>query len=150
MALRISTGVVAAMLSGPGLKAALEGSNGFVIDLYTGARPASANDAATGTKLVTLYSDGTSAGLHFAPSLVGTALGKLESENWTGKVLESGTAGWFRVRSKDDAGNATSTTASRLDGTVAVTGSDMIVSNTSLARDSVFSVAELNLEVIGG
>ena len=53
MALKLSTGLVNATMAEKSFKAALEGTGaaGFFIDIYSGARPASPNDAATGTKL---------------------------------------------------------------------------------------------------
>lgn len=51
MALRISTGLRNHLLSGGSLKAALQGGR---IEIYTGTQPASADDAATGTLLVTI------------------------------------------------------------------------------------------------
>jgi hypothetical protein len=52
---------------------------------------------------------------------------------WSFNGIASGTAGWFRlIASESDAGGV-STTAIRMDGSVAVSGADMNLSNISIS-----------------
>lgn len=74
MALNLSTGLKNAMLASSSCKAAMEGAAGFVIDIYSGSRPASADRAATGTKLITVSLGGAGTGMHFATAAVSGAL----------------------------------------------------------------------------
>lgn len=78
------------------------------IKLYTGAQPASANDAATGTLLatITLSDPAFGAASTGVATLAGTPL--------SGTGVAAGTAGWARL--------ADSTGATVLDGSVTATG----------------------------
>jgi len=62
MPLRLSTGLVNKLMDTGSFKTLFAAS---FIDIYTGTQPTSADDGATGTKLVTIYSDGTSTGVSF-------------------------------------------------------------------------------------
>jgi hypothetical protein len=77
MALKLSTGLVNATMAEKSFKAALEGTGaaGFFIDIYSGARPASPNDAATGTKLARITA-AAGARLHFAAAAVDGVIAK--------------------------------------------------------------------------
>lgn len=136
MALRISTGTTNQLLDTGSLKAIFS-TPGFYIDVYSGAQPADADAAPTGTKLVTLYSDGTAAALHFNASASAGVLSKLSSETWSGTIAASGTAGWFRLRLAAD-GGASSTTDVRMDGSVASSGGQMQLSVLSLTSGAPF------------
>lgn len=68
-------------------------------------------------------------GLTFAPASAGTVS---KSGVWSFAGVAVGTAGWFRlIASSADAGGA-STTLERMDGSVAVSGGDMNLSNISI------------------
>lgn len=137
MAVRFSTGCANKMLGTSPLRTLL--TNCF-IDIYTGTQPASPDTGATGTKLVRLYANGTSTGLNFdAP--VANVLTKAAAETtWSGTVLADGTAGYFRICENTDAGTATSTTAVRIDGSIATSGADMNLGNVLLSLGSTFSI----------
>jgi hypothetical protein len=101
MAARLSTGLIKALMDTSAFKTLF--TLGF-IDIYSGTQPAHPDAAPTGTKLCTLYSDGSSTGLNFAEIAVGGELDKLSSETWSGTVLADGVAGWFRLRAANDPG----------------------------------------------
>jgi hypothetical protein len=114
------------------------------IDVYSGTQPASADDAPTGTKLVTIYSDGTATGLSWEPTAVNGTTSKLNSETWSGTVLSTGTAGWFRLREASDAGTSTSTTAARFDGSVSTSGAQMNLGSLTLTMGAPFVLTAAN------
>lgn len=138
MAARLSTGLVKKLMDTAPFKTIFDGC---FIDIYSGTQPASADDVPTGTKLVTLYSNGTSAGLHFEAVAAGGVATKLASESWTGTALADGVAGWFRVREATDAGTAASTTVARYDGAIAASGGQMTLANTTVTNGAPFVIA---------
>lgn len=127
-----------------GLRNNLAGSTGFaatfangIIEVRTGTQPATADAAATGTLLgtVTLNSGAFVAGsptngLTFAAA-TGGAVSK--SGVWSFNGIAAGTAGWFRLKGNAMDNDALSTTLPRLDGSIAVSGADMNLSNISIA-----------------
>lgn len=131
MALRFSTGLRNATIGIIGMAGAL--ANG-VIEIYTGAQPASANDPVTGTLLGTVTTNGAvftpgspTNGLTFAAAANG-AVAKSAS-NWQFSGLANGTAGWFRFKANAVDAGALSTTHVRLDGSIATSGGDMTIGN---------------------
>lgn len=108
------------------------------IDIYTGAQPASADDAATGTKLVTLFSDGSALGLNFDTTAPAGVLAKAPAETWSGTILANGQSGWFRMREAGDSGTGASTTAVRYDGAVSTSGAEMTVGSTNMVLGAPF------------
>jgi hypothetical protein len=122
MAIKTSTGLRNAMLATGSAKAALDGGR---INIYAGAAPATADDAVGGATLlcaITLNSTGT--GILFDTAAVNGVLAKKPSETWSGAIASTGTAAWYRhVAAADD--GTLSTTAPRLQGTVALIGADL-------------------------
>ena len=122
MAIKNSTGLRNAMLASGSAKAALDGGK---INIYAGAAPATADDAVGGATLlcaITLNSTGT--GILFDTAAVNGVLAKKPSETWSGAIASTGTAAWYRhVAAADD--GTLSTTAPRLQGTVALIGADL-------------------------
>ena len=127
-----------------GLRDKLAGSTGFgatfangVMEIYSGPQPASADAAVTGTLLgtVTLNSGAfvpgaPGNGLTFAAASGGAVA---KSGVWSFNGIAAGTAGWFRLKGNAvDAGGA-STTLPRVDGSVAVSGADLSLSNIAIA-----------------
>ena len=122
----------------------LAGTTGFgatfangVIDIYSGTQPATADAAITGTLLgrVTLNSGAFTAGsptngLTFATAADG-AISK--SGVWSFNGLAAGTAGWFRLKGNALDNDGVSTTLPRVDGSIAVSGADMSLSNIAIA-----------------
>lgn len=138
MATRLSSGLVNKLLDTSSFKTLFNGSSGFFIDIYSGAQPASADDAPNGIKLVTLYSDGTTNGLTLEASATGGVIEKNASETWSGTAVATGTAGWFRMRENGDAGTALSTTAVRLDGAISTSGAQMNLGSLTITNGAPF------------
>lgn len=122
----------------------LAGSTGFaatfangVIDIYSGTQPVTADSAATGTLLGTVtlasgaFTPGTATnGLTFAAAANGAVS---KSGTWSFNGVAAGTAGWFRLRGNAADDGLASTVLPRLDGSIAVSGADMNLSNISIA-----------------
>lgn len=133
MAIRLSTA----------LRTNLAGTTGFattfangVIEIYSGSQPTTADAAVTGTLLGTVtlnsgaFTPGTATnGLTFAAA-AGGAVSK--SGVWSFNGVASGTAGWFRLKANAVDAGALSTTHPRLDGSIAVSGADMNLSNIAI------------------
>ena len=135
MAVRFSTGLRDKMLGSADLKTAL--ANG-IINIYTGAQPASADSAASGTLLGTVTVDAgafthgvATNGVNFDTPVAGV-LAKAVSENWKFNGIVSGTAGYFRFVGNPVDDGLVSTILPRIDGSVAKTGGDMTLSNTAI------------------
>lgn len=132
--LRLSTGLRTAMAGSTGFAAAFADG---VIEIYSGAQPASADSAPTGTLLGIATQDGaaftpgsTTNGLDFAAAADGAVS---KTGNWVITPVAAGNAGWFRLKANAADAGGTSTTAKRLDGSIAVAGGDMALSNIAIA-----------------
>ncbi len=129
----------------------LAGTTGFaatfangVIEIYSGTQPATADSAATGTLLGTVtlnsgaFTPGTATnGLTFASASGGSVS---KSGVWSFDGVAVGTAGWFRLKGNAVDAGGISTTLPRLDGSVAVSGADMNMSNISVTIGSPHTV----------
>jgi hypothetical protein len=105
---------------------------GALIRVYSGSRPASANDAATGTLLGT-KTGGSPFGTVTGGVLTGSAV--------TGSTaVASGTASWFRVT----ASNGTTTV---FDGDVGATGSgaEMILADVQIVEGGTLEVDSITI-----
>jgi len=98
------------------------------LKIYTGSQPADADDAASGTLLVTINLDGTAA---FGAGSNGVATAD-NSPALSGVAGNSGTAGWFRA--------ADSTDANRIDGSVGEGSGDLSLDNTDIASGQTVTV----------
>ena len=151
MALRFSTGLRNKLLGNAGADPATgNGLSGILagcyIDIYSGAPPANADAAPIGTKLGTVSLNGAGvAGLNFDAPANG-AVAKAAAENWKAIGIAAGTAGWFRVRTTAD-DNAAGATHPRIDGTVAKTGADLNMSNTSVTVGSPHTIDTFNISI---
>ena len=128
-----------------GLRNNLAGSTGFaatfangIIEVPTGTQPTSADAAATGTLLGTItlasgaFTPGNATnGLTFATAADG-AVSKSGVWSMNG-IAPGGTAGWFRLKGNALDNDLLSTTLPRLDGSIAVSGADMNLSNITIA-----------------
>ena len=123
------------------LRTQIAGTTGFgtsfangVIEVYTGAQPATADAAPTGTLLGTFtlasgaFTPGTATnGLTFAAAASGAVA---KTGVWSLAAVAAGTAGWARFKGNAvDAGAAADTTHARMDMSVGVTGADLNLSN---------------------
>lgn len=144
MALRLSTGLRTGMAGALGLKTML---NGGYIDVYSGGQPTTADLAETGVKLgrITL-SSGTSATSGLTFGTVGDGLLPKSADVWSGVMSVSGVAGYFRLYGTAST-SGSSGTAQRLDGNVGISGSDMVLANTSLVAGATLTIDTFSLEV---
>jgi UDP-N-acetylglucosamine enolpyruvyl transferase len=138
MALKISTGLRNKMLDNNSLKTTLAG--GF-LKLYSGTVPADADAAISGgnTLLCTVSVNSTGTGLTFATSASNGTIVKNASEVWSGINAASGTATFYRHVTASDTG-VLSTTEARIQGTIGLAGTDMVLSNTTLASGATQTV----------
>jgi len=99
--------------------------------IYTGSAPANCAAAATGTLLVemALPSDWMAAA---------SSASKAKSGTWSGTASGTGTAGYFRI--VDSAGSTTG-----LQGTAGMSGTDLILDNSSIATSQVVTVNSFTL-----
>lgn len=106
------------------------GAAAGTLTVYTGAQPASANDAASGTLLVTV----TLSDPAFGNAVSGTAA---LSGTPSGTAVADGTAGWFRVADSD--GNAIFDGVCSDDGT-----GELDFDNLSIATDQTVNLNSLD------
>jgi hypothetical protein len=126
----------------------MEGGAGFLIDIYSGSRPATPDEAATGTLLATISNNAAGTGIHFenaAPS--SGVMVKESTETWKGTVLADGVAGYYRMRRTTDAGTSLSTTERRIDGAIATTGADLNLTQLSLVTGAPITISSFSITV---
>lgn len=134
MTIRLSTGLRNNLVGPLGFAASFEKG---VIEIYTGTQPTSADAAVSGTLLgtVTLNSGAfvpgaPTNGLTFAAPSAGSVS---KTGTWSFVGIAAGTAGWFRFKANAVDTGALSTTAVRMDGSIAASGANMSLSNTAVA-----------------
>jgi hypothetical protein len=113
---------------------------GGILQIYTGDRPASPDEAVSGTLLCTFV-----AGTFGTTATAGTIA--IASSAISGTCVVAGTAGYFRFSDSGDLGSA-STTNSRFDGLVDkpdTVGADLTLVNTILLKDQVLTVTIANV-----
>ncbi len=136
MPARISTQLRDDMLGEVGLKAALKDG---IIDIYSGAQPASADDAITGTLLATITESGGAwtaglpgNGLEWGTAAAG-AIAKAGGETWKGNGLVAGVAGWARFKGNAADDNTTRTDLPRYDMPIGKSSGTLKLSTTAIA-----------------
>lgn len=133
MALNLSTGLMNKLLDTGSFKSIFALC---FIDIYTGARPSSANDAVPGgaVLLARISKDGGVTGLSWDTAAAAGALLKKQDETWQEDAcLATGVAGWFRIWEATDTPGGASSTKARADGTCGVSGADLNLSTVNLA-----------------
>ena len=138
MALRLSTGLVNYIARTGSLKAGID--NCYLL-IYSGSQPANADAAATGTLLAVISVGGATDAELTIEDAAGTGdVQTAAAETWSGNGIAAGVMGWYRqiVENVDQATTITeagtlSTTSRRLDGTVAASGGQLNMSNTTVA-----------------
>jgi hypothetical protein len=128
MSIKISTGAANKLLDTGSLKATF--AAGF-IKIYSGAAPADADAAVTGTLLCTISISSGGTGINFDTAAAAGVLAKATGETWSGVNAATGTAGYFRHVAVGDTG-VSSTTQARIQGSVGVSGADLNLTNISL------------------
>jgi hypothetical protein len=146
MTIRLSTGIRQAMVDSTGLKGAL---NNGIIEIYSGAQPASADAAPTGTLLVRVTKDSGA----FTPGsatngLVYTAAAGVLSksaDNWSYVGIASGVAGYARFKGNAADAGSVSTTAIRVDMAIGSAGVEFRMSNLNIEVGSPGTVSAFSL-----
>jgi len=126
MALKISTGLRNYLLDNGSVKDALDGG---LIKQYSGPVPATADAAIAGgnTLLRTISVNGAGGGISFDAAAVDGTLSKDPAEVWSGTIVATDTATFYRHVSAADTG-VLSTTEPRIQGSIGVAGAEMNVS----------------------
>lgn len=145
MATKTSTGLRNYILASGSVKDALDG---MVFRFYSGTVPATA-DAALGSavQLSEIMADGTDGVTFDEASVNNGSISKLASETWItgpGGNDDSGTATFWRLVVPADDGSA-STTALRLQGGIAMTGSEINLTDTDLVASAPQSLNFFNV-----
>jgi hypothetical protein len=137
---KFSTGLRNTMLGDSSLANAVEG---YVIRIYAAATaPASADDALGAATLLTTIT--TPTGLSFDTPAVDGVLSKAAAEVWAGVNVATGTAKFFRMQDAADTDDA-STTAIRIQGTVALAGGDINLSSLGLTSGATQTLNSFNI-----
>lgn len=134
MTAKFSTGLRDKMLDTNPLKTIF--NLGF-IKIYSGAPPADADAAVTGTLLCTISNNDTGTGLTLGTAASGV-ISKNGAETWSGTVT-SGTAGYFRHVAAGDTG-VLSTTEARIQGVVALAGGEINLASITLVNPAVQAI----------
>lgn len=150
MALRFSTGLVHGFMNATGIKEAMADG---IIRVYSGAQPATADAAATGTLLCAYTVDGgawsagsPTNGLEFdAPA--DRVLSKAAAETWLGLGVATGTAGWFRFYANPTDAGGSSTTLARIDGSVGQGTGDLKLGSTSIVTGAPSTIDEFSISL---
>jgi len=116
-----------------------------IIRIFSGSQPVNADTAESGSLLVEITLDGAAFvagaeanGLTLDEPSSGT-LSKPAAANWQGTGILSGSMGWFRMYSNEVTSGA-STTAVRLDGSIAASGSQFIVASTTVVAGATSTI----------
>lgn len=155
MALSYSTGFVQALMGTTGGMGTL--LNGCVIEIYSGARPSSADLApitsggvvpvllGTITKGgVAPVGDVAAYGLTFGLP-IGRVIDKSPTEVWQFKAAIAGVASWLRLKKPADSSTVDSTTFYRIDASIGTSFTDAVLSSTAVAIDNVYTFNEFKL-----
>lgn len=135
MTLKVSTGARNKLLDTGSLKTTF---NLGKIRIFSGAVPATADAAETGTLLCVISNAGTATGLTLGTAASGS-IPKTPAEVWNGVNVASGTATYFRYVAAGDTA-ALSTTEARLQGAIATAGTDLNLSSINLTTGATQSI----------
>lgn len=124
------------------VKATLDGGE---IRIYSGIRPAAADDGIGAAVLLCTVRLNGSTGIVFDATTPGL-LTKPSGATWTGNNVASGTATWFRIVQPADTG-AASTTAPRIQGSVGVVGADLNLDTVALTSGLPTPINSFNIGV---
>ena len=130
MSLKESTGLRDHLLATGSFKAAMDGG---LLNIYAGPVPATADAALDPSNaLLCVISDaGTGTGLNMGAAAVDGVLQKDAAQVWSGTNAASGIATFYRHVATGDDGSL-STTATRLQGSIAVVGAEINLTSTTL------------------
>lgn len=120
--------------------------NGFLLTVYSGSRPLTADASSAGTKLIVFSLNATGNGLTLDDSVAGV-ISKPDGETWSGEALADGNSAWFRMHLKDEDPDVASTEFARIDGTIAPSGADLEMAVTAVQATAVQTLSSFSLEV---
>ena len=143
MTIKTSTGLRNKMLDTGSLKSRLD--LGF-IKIYSGGEPSTADAAVTGTLLCTISVSGNGTGLSLDATAANGVLAK-SAAVWSGAIVETGTAGYYRFSAAGDTG-ASSATEERIQGSVGLAGADLNLSSTGLVTNASLSAQTIDYYVV--
>ena len=126
------TGAVVTVVAPPGTG---DAHNGLVLAATVTTMTATSSGNITGGVAAT-------AGLQWGVPSAGSVS---KSGVWSFDGVAAGTAGWFRMKASALDDNAASTTLVRLDGSIAVSGADMNLSNISIAIGAPTTIDSLTI-----
>jgi len=108
------------------------------IKIFSGAEPATADAAETGTLLVTITEASGATKLSFAASAADGVISK-DAAVWSGVVAAGGVAGYYRHVAAGDTG-ASSTTEARIQGSVGLAGADLNLTDLTLVLSATQTI----------
>ncbi len=124
MTIRFNTAMRDAMVT-----ALTDAIGGYTLSIYTGSQPATANDAATGTKLVDITING------FNTPATGSATLDTTTPN-IGTAVATGTAGW---------GRAVGGMGKCIDGTIGTSGTEFTINSTSITSGATVTLTAMTI-----
>lgn len=136
MTLKVSTGLRNKLMDTGSLKTIMAAG---LIKIYSGAVPADADAAVTGSILCTISIGSGGTGINFDTSAAAGVLSKAPGETWSGTNAATATATYYRHVAASDDGTL-STTQARLQGAVATVGSDLNLSSVALVSGATQTV----------
>lgn len=149
MSIIYSTGTISALFGENGVDAGANGLRGIfkngVIRVYSGAQPASADAAPTGTLLGSITKDGAAfmEGVATNGLTLATPVGRTISKSadvWKFSGSAAGTLGWGRLQANAIDDDSLSTTLPRADFSIGITSGDMRVTSVTSAIGSTATV----------
>lgn len=154
MAISYSTGAITKLFGKNGTDSGADGLRGIfwdgVIRVYSGAAPANADSAVSGTLLGSITKDGaafvegvSTNGLRLAAP-DGRTISK-STDVWKMTGVAAGTMGWFRLQANAADDDASSTTLARIDGSIGISSGDMRVTSVTSAIGSSATVDSLTI-----
>jgi hypothetical protein len=137
MTIRLSTGARNGVMRTNPMDTLLSG--GFLF-LFSGTQPATADLASAGTLLAAISIGGLGVtGLTFSDGDNAGEIKKNAGESWQGTGLAANTARWFRYQALDTnyattlANAQAANTTVRIDGSIGVSGSDLVAASVAIA-----------------
>jgi hypothetical protein len=137
---KMSTGLCNMLLGGVtghgDLKAIVDGN--FKLMVYSGAVPTTA-DASLGAAVLLCTVDNAGSAVNLDTAASGGTIAKKPSETWAGVNVATGTASFYRFQKTADDGTS-STTQPRIQGTIGIGGTDMVLGDTTLTSGFTFGI----------
>ena len=143
MTMKTSTGLRDSMLDTESFRTTFQDGK---LMIFSTPVPADADAAETGTLLVTIWENnmGSPNGLDWEAAAVAGVLSKLAAQTWSQAVGTTGVAAYYRFVKQADTG-VLSTTEERVQGDIALVGSDLNLSNLTLTSPTVLTIDSFSI-----